>query len=73
MHRLEEHFYAVKKIELRVKKDDDLRKMNVFREVATMVKLHHNRIVRYITSWIEQEDHSPLRKVASLAGNQQFD
>lgn len=56
MHRLEEHVYAVKKIEMRVKKGDDPRKLPVFREVATMVNMHHNRIVRYITSWVEQEE-----------------
>lgn len=53
MHRLEEHYYAIKKIDLRVKKDDDLRKLPVFREVATMVNMNHSKIVRYITSWIE--------------------
>lgn len=45
---------------MEIKKGDDLRKLPVFREVATMVNMNHNRIVRYITSWVEQEEQNRL-------------
>ena len=56
MHKLESFYYAIKEIELQLKKGEDIRNLNVFREVFTMVNLHHDRIVRFITSWVEREE-----------------
>ena len=36
LHRLDQKFYAVKKIPIRVKEDKDLRKLDVFTEVFAM-------------------------------------
>lgn len=54
LHKLEGRFYAIKRIEIILKKGEDPRKMTVFREVAAMANLKHKNIVRYITSWLEQ-------------------
>jgi len=54
LHKLESRFYAIKRIEIVLKKGEDPRKMTVFREVAAMANLKHKNIVRYITSWLEQ-------------------
>ena len=56
MHKLESFYYAIKEIELELKKGEDIRNLNVFREVFTMVNLHHDRIVRFITSWVEKDE-----------------
>ena len=53
MHILEEYFYAVKKIRLELPKEFDLRSLDIYREISTMVKLQHKNIVRFITSWAE--------------------
>lgn len=55
MHRLEGHYYAIKRISLKVKNNEDLKKHPVFREVQTMVGLSHQRVVRYFTCWVEQK------------------
>jgi len=41
MHKLEEHYYAIKRISLTIKKDQDLKKHPFFKEVSTMVKVNH--------------------------------
>ena len=64
MHKLEEYYYAVKKIRLELPKDFDLRALDIYREVSTMVKLQHKNIVRFITSWTEQ-DFSDLELIES--------
>lgn len=53
MHKLEGIEYAVKKISWKLKKGEDFRKLDVFKEVAAMANLNHNRVVRYVTSWLE--------------------
>lgn len=70
MHKLEGHYYAIKRICLSVRSDEDLRKHPVFREVSTMVGLSHQRVVRYYTCWVEQKQ-SELnnRKIASTFGD----
>jgi len=53
VHKLEGQEYAVKKISLQIRKGEDLRKLDVFKEIAAMVNLNHTRVVRYVTSWVE--------------------
>ncbi len=59
MHKLEGQYYAVKKIGLKLKKNEDLRTSKVFREITSMIKLRHSNIVRFITSWVEEDIDDP--------------
>lgn len=54
MHKLEGYYYAVKKIKLEVPKNFDIKRLDIFTEIATMVNLQHKNIVRFITSWMEE-------------------
>eukprot|EP00743_Colponemidia_sp_Colp-15_P005141 GILK01005532.1.p1 GENE.GILK01005532.1~~GILK01005532.1.p1 ORF type:complete len:1011 (-),score=108.86 GILK01005532.1:128-3160(-) len=56
-HRLDGQDYAVKKIRLRIRIGENIKDHKVFREVATMLKLNHKNVVRYITCWIEDAMH----------------
>lgn len=54
-HILEGYYYAVKKIKIEVPQNFDVRDLDIYREISTMVNLQHKNIVRFITSWLEQE------------------
>lgn len=56
MHKLEKYYYAVKKIDINLRKNEDLRNNIVFREVGAMVNMNHKNIVRFITSWVEKDE-----------------
>jgi eukaryotic translation initiation factor 2-alpha kinase 4 len=53
-NKLDGRIYAIKKIRLRQRENDD----KIFREVTALAKLSHRFIVRYYTSWIEIADGS---------------
>lgn len=53
-HKLEQKLYAVKKVKLFVKDDEDIRQNKLFREVFAMTSLHHPNIVRHHTTWTEE-------------------
>lgn len=53
LHKLEYRYYAVKKIDIKLREDEDLRNNVVFREVSTMVNLNHKNIVGFVTCWLE--------------------
>ena len=55
IHKLEGREYAVKKMSLELKEGDDIKQLDVFKEIAAMASLSHDRVVRYVTSWIEEE------------------
>ena len=38
-----------------MKEDCNLREHDFFREIATMVNLRNPRIVRFVTSWVEEK------------------
>lgn len=56
LHKLEQKFYAVKKIKLFLKQNQDLRQNKLFREVAAMTSLSHKNVVRHHTTWTEQPE-----------------
>lgn len=62
MHKLEGHYYAIKKISIKVKTNENLRNNFVFREVGTMVNLNHKNVVRFITCWVEKEDTEDMKQ-----------
>ena len=75
MHKLEGYYYAVKRIDLMLRSDEELRNNIVFREVNAMVNLNHKNIVRFITSWLEKDDslessRSGLRRMRSNSDTQ---
>ena len=62
IHKLEGQNYAIKKIDMEIKKNQDLRDLKVFREIIAMVKLKHSNIVRFVTSWVEENN---INKISS--------
>jgi len=54
LHKLEGVYYTIKRIDINVRENEDLRKNCMFKEVSTMVNLHHKNVVRLITSWVEE-------------------
>ena len=60
-HKLENKTYAIKKINFEVAKGKNPRMELLFREVEAMLNLEQRNIVKYITSWIENDDtQSPV-------------
>ncbi|KAJ1774112.1 eukaryotic translation initiation factor 2-alpha kinase [Coemansia sp. RSA 1843] len=53
-NRIDGRFYAIKKIKLNPRDDEGSKK--IFREVTTLSRLHHQNIVRYYTTWVEDYD-----------------
>ena len=53
-NRIDNRFYAIKRIALNPKNVASNRK--TLREVTTLSRLYHERIVRYYQAWIEEED-----------------
>lgn len=53
-NKLDGRFYAIKKIRLDPRDNEDIRK--ILREVQTLSSLHHQYVVRYYTTWFEDED-----------------
>ncbi|KAI8390963.1 kinase-like domain-containing protein [Radiomyces spectabilis] len=53
-NKLDGRLYAIKKIRLDPRDSEDIRK--ILREVQTLSSLHHQYVVRYYTTWFEDED-----------------
>ncbi|KAJ1902536.1 eukaryotic translation initiation factor 2-alpha kinase, partial [Coemansia sp. IMI 209127] len=53
-NRIDGRFYAIKKIKLDPRDNEGSKK--IFREVTTLSRLHHQNIVRYYTTWVEDYD-----------------
>ncbi|KAH8550420.1 kinase-like domain-containing protein [Umbelopsis sp. PMI_123] len=53
-NKLDGRYYAIKKIRLDPRDNEDIRK--ILREVQTLSSLHHQYVVRYYTTWFEDED-----------------
>lgn len=54
LSKFESKWYAIKKIPIKIRVGQDIRKTSVFREVAAMINISHANIVRYITSWAQE-------------------
>lgn len=52
-HRIDSCNYAIKLIELKIRRSQHLMDHNVIKEVKTMIKLNHKNVVRYITCWFQ--------------------
>jgi len=50
-NRIDNRFYAVKRIKLDKRNPEENQK--ILREVTTLSRLHHDRIIRYYQAWIE--------------------
>ncbi|KAJ1822428.1 eukaryotic translation initiation factor 2-alpha kinase, partial [Coemansia sp. RSA 2599] len=50
-NRIDGRYYAIKKIKLDARDTESNRK--IFREVTTLSRLHHQNVVRYYTTWVE--------------------
>ncbi|CAG8839510.1 27659_t:CDS:2, partial [Racocetra persica] len=55
-NKLDERYYAIKKVRLNPNNIEKARK--ILREVTTLSRLHHQYVVRYYTTWIEDSDGS---------------
>ncbi|KAJ2793675.1 eukaryotic translation initiation factor 2-alpha kinase, partial [Coemansia guatemalensis] len=55
-NRIDSRFYAIKKIKLDARDTEGNKK--IFREVTTLSRLHHQNVVRYYTTWVEDMDAS---------------
>ncbi|KAJ2227020.1 eukaryotic translation initiation factor 2-alpha kinase, partial [Coemansia sp. RSA 475] len=55
-NRIDGRFYAIKKIKLDPRDTEGNKK--IFREVTTLSRLHHQNVVRYYTTWVEDMDTS---------------
>ncbi|KAJ2818030.1 eukaryotic translation initiation factor 2-alpha kinase, partial [Coemansia erecta] len=55
-NRIDGRFYAIKKIKLDPRDTEGNKK--IFREVTTLSRLHHQNVVRYYTTWVEDADVS---------------
>ncbi|KAK9710772.1 eukaryotic translation initiation factor 2-alpha kinase, partial [Basidiobolus ranarum] len=53
-NKLDGRYYAIKKIRLNPRDVDNNRK--ILREVTTLSRLHHQYVVRYFTTWLEDAD-----------------
>lgn len=58
LSKFEGKWYAVKKIPIKIRMGQDIRKTSVFREVAAMANLSHTNVVRYITSWAQEKEQA---------------
>ena len=52
-HSIDRKSYAIKIIKLQLRKDQDITRHKVFREVATLSNLYQKHIIRYMTCWLE--------------------
>ncbi|KAJ2597808.1 eukaryotic translation initiation factor 2-alpha kinase [Coemansia sp. RSA 1722] len=50
-NRIDGRYYAIKKIKLDARDTESNKK--IFREVTTLSRLHHQNVVRYYTTWVE--------------------
>ncbi|KAJ1933308.1 eukaryotic translation initiation factor 2-alpha kinase, partial [Linderina macrospora] len=50
-NRIDGRYYAIKKIKLDARDTEGNKK--IFREVTTLSRLHHQNVVRYYTTWVE--------------------
>ena len=56
LHKLEGKYYAIKKIDVQLQKNENLRDSFFSREVGAMMNMYHKNIIRFVTSWIEKEE-----------------
>lgn len=54
-HIIDENYYAIKIIKLKIDKFKDLASNSVIKEVKTMIKLNHKNVVRYTTCWFQSQ------------------
>ena len=59
-HRLDQKYYAVKVIEVKVDKISSLPEHEVIKEAKTMIKFNSSYFVRYCTCWFESRDSFDL-------------
>ncbi|KAJ2517559.1 eukaryotic translation initiation factor 2-alpha kinase [Coemansia sp. RSA 1939] len=59
-------FYAIKKIKLDPRDNEGNKK--IFREVTTLSRLHHQNIVRYYTTWVEEDYESMAAGALGMSG-----
>ncbi|KAI8318619.1 kinase-like protein [Martensiomyces pterosporus] len=50
-NRIDGRYYAIKKIKLDARDTEGNKK--IFREITTLSRLHHQNVVRYYTTWVE--------------------
>lgn len=55
-HRLDERFYALKRISLSGSKKSEMKNKKYIRELILLSKLQHENIVRYFGTWIDDQD-----------------
>lgn len=61
--------YAVKKVRLHLKAEDDLSQHKTYREVMALLKFNSPHIIRYYTSWFEplsEEDITEENKIIEI-------
>ncbi|KAJ2383791.1 eukaryotic translation initiation factor 2-alpha kinase, partial [Coemansia sp. RSA 2559] len=63
-NRIDGRFYAIKKIKLDPRDNEGSKK--IFREVTTLSRLHHQNIVRYYTTWVE--DYDTMEAAGGMGG-----
>ncbi|KAJ2660706.1 eukaryotic translation initiation factor 2-alpha kinase [Coemansia sp. RSA 1200] len=59
-------FYAIKKVKLDPRDNEGNKK--IFREVTTLSRLHHQNIVRYYTTWVEEDYDSMSAGALGMSG-----
>ncbi|KAJ1722227.1 eukaryotic translation initiation factor 2-alpha kinase [Coemansia erecta] len=55
-NRIDGRYYAIKKIKLDARDTEGNKK--IFREVTTLSRLHHQNVVRYYTTWVEDVEEA---------------
>ncbi|KAJ2780654.1 eukaryotic translation initiation factor 2-alpha kinase [Coemansia interrupta] len=55
-NRIDGRYYAIKKIKLDARDTEGNKK--IFREVTTLSRLHHQNVVRYYTTWVEDAEEA---------------
>ncbi|CAD8146150.1 unnamed protein product [Paramecium pentaurelia] len=58
--------YAIKRIFFKVKNEKSLRDHSIFREIKSLQEINHKNIVRYYTSWIQEETTEVIAEIKEL-------
>ena len=61
LHKFEHNIYAIKKIF--ITKDTIMNNIDIFREIKLLSHLDHKNIVRYYTSWIDNDAQSIIEQI----------
>lgn len=69
-NRIDNRYYAVKRIKLDRRNPEENQK--ILREVTTLSRLHHDRIIRYYQAWIEGQSDSRPRTGSTESETGQF-